>query len=235
MGHGTISRRAQRAGVVAAALAVSAALVLAAAPTPAWAAGRGRDAAARARRDLLGRSSFPAGWTSSPNPVTGDSQLLAPHRLARCAGVPPRQVPAHPPAATGPELALASGGLSAGEQVQVYPTTADATAAVDVVAARRAPSCAEAALNRPGAGSRHGARGRYSVAPLAVPRAGAQAAALAVTLALHEGGRTVSTSVDDVVVRSGRTVATLTLTTLGQPFPTALARHLEAEAARRIA
>lgn len=252
MRQGAITRRLLRAAAAGAAL--TAGVALATLPGTAWATGGGRaggDAGAghggdrgtapatagRLRDDLLGRASFPAGWTSSPNPVAGDSQLLDPHRLAGCAGVAARRVPARPPATTGPEFDLASSGLSVGEQVQAYPTTADATAAVDVIGAPRAPTCATAALDRSGSGTAAGgaSEGRYSVTRLAVPGEDAQTAALAVTLALEEHGRAASTTVDDVVVRSGRTVATVTLTALGRPFPVPLARHLVAEAAARIA
>lgn len=194
-----------------------------------------------AKKALIVVSDFPAGWTTSPSGNTSSSHLGV-VQVAACLGVSAKEVTYNPPQANSPNFNQNSAGLSAGDDVEIFPNATVVNQQFDLYSAIRAPTCFAQAFNTPSVKAAFAKQlgtgvtiGKVTSARLARPRVHDRATALSVTIPIKHGGTTITISLVGVIIVSGLKGAELIFTSAkGTAFPASLAAHLESVTAQRL-
>jgi hypothetical protein len=198
-------------------------------------------AIAEAKQVLIVQSDFPQGWTASPSDNSNNTPLgLA--QLAACLGVPKSVVNYNPPQAYSPDFNQNKTGLSASDDVEVFPNTKILNQQFGLYTGAKSPACIAAAFNTPSVKAQlaksFGAGvtvGTITASREARPDVKDQAAAEGIFVPIVYNGSKESISVDMVFIVSKLRGAELTFTSAsGLPFPAALATHLELVTDQRL-
>jgi hypothetical protein len=197
-------------------------------------------AIAQARKVLIVKADFPAGWTTTPydnsNSNLGDAQVAA------CLGVPVAVVSYNPPSAYSPNFNYNSTGASASDDVSVFPNEKTVSEQYSVFTSARTPSCFAKVLNTPsikksfeneiGSGA---IIGTASAKWLAKPSVRDRATALQLGFPFTTKGESFYLSITIVTMISKLVGAQLTFSSVGgQSFPAPLETHLETVTAQRL-
>ncbi len=168
----------------------------------------GADSAA-AQAAVLTLADFPEGWTEAPADGAAKSEIDG--RLAECVGVDSSGAVA----ATG-DFSSPDGSLVISESVGVQATESDARLVVARLTNPEVPECVAAAYAElgaaalsPGAIAEGAEIGEVTATRLAVGSAGDATQAIRVIIPVTSDGVAGQLTVDQVVVRSGRSLATI--------------------------
>jgi hypothetical protein len=196
---------------------------------------------AQARKVLIVRSDFPAGWTTSAsdnsNDTTGNAQVAA------CLGVPVSVVNYNPPSAYSPDFNYASTDASVSDDVSVYPNETTLKEQYSLYSSARTPACFAHAFNTPsvkrtlekqiGTGA---VFGTATAKWLSKPDIGDQVTVLQLQVPFTAHAKSYVISVTLVTMVSKLVSAQLTFTTLDDlAVPASLVSHLESVTAERLA
>jgi hypothetical protein len=172
---------------------------------------------AAAEAAVLTLANFPEGWTETP---AGDVAEID-GRVAECVGGDGAEAVA----STG-KFASPDGNLVVGETVDVRASERDARLVIAQITNPEVPDCIAAAYAELGAAALsagvlpEGAEiGEVTAARLPVGAAGDATQAIRVTIAAASGDPAGQVTVDQVFVRSGRSLATISFESTVEPTP----------------
>ena len=224
-----------RAAVLFPSLLVASGLVIGLAAGPASANGS-HEALAQAKRDLLVRSDFPSGWSGQGSVSTsgggGGSSFPGENQLASCLGVSAAVVNLNAPNATSPNFQNKAGTDYAQDNVSIFSSTRVATQQYATMAEPKVPSCLTTVLQGPARQElanevgKNMTLGTITVAPATFSWLVAHSTGFTISFPVTTQGITVNSAITVVSMVRGTTGSQLTLTSVGLPFPSALARHL---------
>ena len=188
---------------------------------------------AAAEAALLTLADFPDGWTEAPSDSTADIE----DRLADCLGVD--SLTSADATAASAEFSSPDGTLVVSELVGVNATERDARFVLAGITNPDVPDCLAAAYNELGATALGTGAvaddtplGEASASRLAVGAAGDATQAIRVEIPLADGTSTIT--VDHVVVRSGRSIASLTFEGRVEATPVETIDSITTPAASRL-
>lgn len=198
-----------------------------------------------ARKALIVLSDFPKGWTTSPSgngSGSGGNNNLGVAQVAACLGVSQKVVNYNPPSAYSPDFNQNASGLSAADNVEIFPNAEITTQQFELYSAVRTPACFAQTFNTPsvkvefarqfGAGA---TVGEVTSAALPRPRVKERATAISLTFPISQGGAKFMLSLVIVIIVSRLEGAELDFSSiLGQSFPSSLEAHLETVTANRL-
>jgi hypothetical protein len=182
---------------------------------------------------------MPKGWKSSKS-SNDNSSFPGAAQLASCLGVPTSVITDNPPSANSPEFDSKNQLQSVDDSVSVYPSAKAARADFASLANSNTPSCLTKVLNGTAKSALVAQFGpNASVGNITVSRFPATA------LALHNANfvafmpvttQGVTLNVELIVVDFVRATVeqTVTMTSVQNPFPTSLAKHLSTVASGRL-
>jgi hypothetical protein len=197
-------------------------------------------AVAQARKALIVKSDFPAGWTTTPSDNSNSS--LGDARVAACLRVPVSVVKYNPPSAYSPDFNYSSTGASVSDDVSVFPDEKIVTKQFSIFSSARTPSCFARVMNAPsiktafekeiGSGA---VIGTVTAKWLAKPDVGDKGTALLLSFPFTTQGDSFYFSLTFVTMVSKLVTAQLTFTTIGsQPFSSSLEARLERITVQRL-
>jgi len=226
---------------VTGAVALSIALTIGLSPLARSAGASSRSAAvAEARKILIVKSDFPAGWSESPS--DNSSSNLGNAQVAACLGVPVSVVNYNPPSAYSPDFNDGHTGAEVSDDTSVFPNEKTVREQYTVFSSARTPVCFAAVMNTPplkrafekeiGSGA---IVGTVSAKWLAKPSVGDGATALQLGFPFTVSGQSYFASLTYVTMVSKLKTAQLTFTTVGStPISSSLETHLESVTAQRL-
>ncbi len=193
---------------------------------------------AQAKHELLVKSDFPSGWSLQGSVTTDDKNGGAPsfpggQQLVSCIGIPKSLLDLSTPEAVSPTFQTKGGEVSAQDTVDIAPSTKVAAEANTLLAGPKVPGCLTTAFQGPARQSILGSAGNgVTIGTIAVVAASPEllirhASGFTVSFPATSQGVTLSVQIDLISVPHGKTDSQLTLTAVGNPFSTSLARHLE--------
>lgn len=193
------------------------------------------DDEALARRIPLTVADLPPGYEQAPQPKRGAAAAEDPFEGCERSGVgvlrEERARWQSPVFSKAEDAAL----LSVGSAVAVYPSVEAAGRAFEAIGPGGAGSClAEFVKRQAGADPEAPKVGEPSVVTLAFSNLGHASAALRVTLELAAEGGAVPLVTDFVFIRSGRAMATVAFSGVGEPFPLDQAEAIVARVVERM-
>jgi hypothetical protein len=197
-------------------------------------------AIAQARRILIVKADFPAGWTTTPS--DNSSSNLGNAQVAKCLRVPVSVVNYNPPSAYSPDFNHNSTGASVSDEVSVFPNEKTVTEQFSVYSSARTPRCYAKVMNTQsikaafekeiGSGAVIGTVTAKWLAKLGV---GDRATGLLLSFPFTTQGESFYFSLTFVTMVSKLVTAQLTFTSIGsEPFSPSLAAHLERVTAQRL-
>jgi hypothetical protein len=235
-------RLVARASVLFPALILASGLLIGLAAGPASATG-GQGALAQAKKDLLVRTDFPAGWRGqgsvSTSSGSGGSSFPGENQLAACLGVRAAVINLNTPNATSPNFQNKAGTDYAQDNVSVFPSTKVAARQYTTIADPKVPGCLTTVFQGPAKqevadeAGKNVTLGTITVAPANPASLVPHATGFTISFPVTTQGITVKSAVTIVSMVRGNTGSQLTLTSVGLPFPSALARHLASVAYTR--
>jgi hypothetical protein len=196
-------------------------------------------ALSQAKKELLVLSDMPKGWKSTKS-SNDNSSFPGAAQLASCLGVPTSVITDNPPSANSPEFDSKNQLQSVDDSVSVYPSAKAARADFASLANSNTPSCLTTVLNGTAKSALVAQFGpKASVGNITVSRFPATA------LAPHNANfvafmpvttQGVTLNVELIVVDFVRATVeqTVTMTSVQNPFPTSLAKHLSTVASGRL-
>lgn len=184
------------------------------------AAGGGQDA----RRIVLQQSDFPAGWTSTPAEPENEEDTDSRAAFEGCLDA---DLSEDQGSVESPDFAQGA-ALQASSTAEVVASDEIIEADWAVLQSDKLPACVqehlEAELRRE---AEEGVRfSDLEAERVDYPAVGDGALAVRVTMTLTTEGQTVPLSTDLVFIRKGRAEILLSLTAVGEPFPSTLAANL---------
>ncbi len=180
---------------------------------------------------------LPEGWTETPD--DGASAPLE-ARLAECVGVDADSISASDAAARTGRFVSPDGNLTLRQHIGVQATERDAQLVGAYITEPAVPGCfeiayGELAADALGASLAEGAQvGTPTVTRLQVGSAGDATQALRVTVPVTGDPSVTAVTVDHVIVRSGRTLTTLTFENRTEPTPVETIDGVTALVAERL-
>ena len=235
-------RPVSRAAVRFPALLLASGLLIGLAEGPASANG-GQGALAHAKKDLLVRSDFPTGWSGQGSVSTssgnGGSSFPGENQLASCLGVSAAVINLNAPNATSPNFQNKAGTDYAQDNVSVFPSPKVAARQYTTIAGPKVPSCLTTVFQGPARQELANEVGKnVTLGTITVASANPSwlvphSTGFTLSFPLTTQGITVKSAVTIVSMVRGSTASQLTLTSVGLPFPSALARHLASVAYTR--
>jgi hypothetical protein len=197
-------------------------------------------AIARARKVLIVKSDFPAGWTTSASDNSNDTPGNA--QVAACLGVPVSVVNYDPPSAYSPNFNYASTDASVNDDVSVFPNEKTLTEQYSLFSSARTPACFAYAFNTPsvktalekqiGSGA---VFGTATAKWLPKPNIGDQVSVLQLRVPFTTHAKSFVITLTMVTMVSKLVTAQLTFTTLDDlAVPATLVSHLESVTAQRL-
>ena len=203
----------------------------------------GHGVLAQAKKDLLVRSDFPTGWSGQGSVSTssggGGSSFPGENQLASCLGVSAAVINLDAPNATSPNFQNKAGTDFAQDNVSVFPSTRVAAQQYTTIADPKVPSCLTTVFQGPAKQElandvgKNTTLGTISVAPASPSWLVPHSTGFTLSFPVTTQGITVQSAVTIVSMVRGTTASQLTLTSVGLPFPSALARHLASVAYAR--
>jgi len=197
---------------------------------------------AKSKKALLVLSDLPKGWTSSKSSNNNNSPFPGAAQLASCIGVPTSVIAYNAPSVSSPEFNSKNQLLTAGDSVQVYPSSKAALADFSSLANAKTPSCMTSDLNGSGRSefdTQIGAGTGTSIGTVTVTRTPESDYAPHTTnftmyVPVTTKGVTVNLELVFVDFVRGKEEQSVTLIAAESTFPTSLARHLTTVADGRI-
>jgi hypothetical protein len=191
-----------------------------------------------AKHELLVKSDFPSGWNGQGSVKTVDKNGDAPDfpggtQLVGCLGISQSLLNLNTPQATSPNFQSKSGMTSAQDVVDIFPSTNVAHKANAVITNPKVPSCLTAALQGSARQSITSAIGNgVTVGTIAVVATSpgmltSRASGFTVSFPATSQGVTLSVQISLISIIHDKSDTNLTLTSVGSPFLTSLAKHLE--------
>lgn len=192
------------------------------------------DDQALARRIPLTAEDLPPGYEQAPEP-SGDAEAEDP--FAGCEQSEVGALLGERARSQSPVFSKAGGDalLSVGSAAAVYASVEAADRALETVVPEGAGRClGEFVKRQAGADPEAPKVGEPSVVALTFSGLGQDSAALRVTVELATDGGAVPLVTDFIFVRSGRAIATLAFSGVGEPFPLDQAEAIAARVAERM-
>ncbi len=192
---------------------------------------------AAAEAALLTLADLPAGWTEAPAAGDADAALTA---LAACVGVDGDVISAADATAATDDFVAPDGTASIRQHVGVLAAESDARTVVAFTAEPGVPACFEAAYAELAGEAlsgivAEGAQVGAAVASrLAVGSAGDATQAIRVTVPVTGDPTTSEVTIDHVVVRNGRSLATVTFSSSAAATPVETIDEVTALIAERL-
>ena len=192
---------------------------------------------AAAAAALLTVADLPEGWTEA---ATDDATAPLNARLAECVGVDGDEISAAAATAAAGPFASPAADASIRQHVGVFATEADARPVVAMTIEPAVPACFEEAYAElagealVGAAAEGSTFGAPSVTRLQISPAGDSTQALRVTVPVTGDPAVTQVTVDHVIVRSGRSVATITFANSTEPTPAESIDAITAVVAERL-
>ena len=213
----------------------------------AGAAGGGATAAqtAQAKKALLVLSDLPAGWISSASTtISGDAGFTGAPQLARCIGVPAREIKVAAPQVNSLQFSDMGGSEQVQNTISVFPSATYASEEFAAVASHKTPHCLSSLFNTApvsGAGIQ-GARvgGSATVTRVSSPKG---TTAFAIEIAGSSGAgaggsaqaSSPATRTETVFFVHGQYGDSISIVTFGsQGVPASLVDHLTSKAQGRL-
>jgi hypothetical protein len=223
---------------------VLAALVTATTATIAGTAGASESAStkaavANAKTKLIVLKDLPKSWTSNKS-SSGNSTIPGAGQLAACLGVPTSVINDNPPSANSPEFDSANQLMSVTDSIAVSPSKQSAQADYNSLANAKTPGCLTTVLNgvtKASLASEFGSGA--SIGTIDVTRSprtefAGHSANFTAFLPVTVQEQTLNVQLTIVDYLKGAANETVTLTSIGSPFPTTLAKHLTTLAVNRF-
>lgn len=192
---------------------------------------------AAAEAALLTVADLPAGWTESP---ADDAAVALTGRLAECVGVDGDEISAADATAATDRFVDPAGTASINQHVGVLAGEGDARTVVAFTAEPGVPACFEAAYAElagealSGIVAEGAQVGAAIASRLAVGSAGDATQAIRVTVPVTGDPATTEVTIDHVVVRSGRSLATITFSSSAAATPVESIDEVTALVAERL-
>jgi hypothetical protein len=195
---------------------------------------------AQARKDLLVRSDFPAGWTTTKNTDTGNS-TVGDAQLARCIGVPTALVSENPPSVNSPEFDADHGTMVVDDNVTVFPSAKNAATEYALLGQNpKTAGCLTQLASGPlktklfGKTPKGTTYGTPLVSAVAAGAFGTGVAGYALSVPITSHGVVVNVTITQLVTVKGRLGHQVTFTAIGSPFSIPLQQQIMSVAARRL-
>jgi len=194
---------------------------------------------AKAKKALLVLSDFPKGWTSAKSD-NNNSSFPGAAQLASCIGIPASTVNDNPPTVYSPTFSSKNSVESVQDNVSVYASAKAARADYESIANSKTPACLTTVLNgaakkalQSGFGS-GGTIGNVLVSRTPAGDYAPHTANFTAFIPFTSKGETLNLELTVVDYVKGTYEQTVTLTSIEDPFPTSLARHVTGVADGRI-
>jgi hypothetical protein len=199
---------------------------------------------AQAKRQLIVHSDFPAGWSTQGSVTTSDSNgdsanFPGGNQLIGCLGLSHYLANLATPTANSPTFSTKQGLDTVQETVNIFPSTKVAGEAKAVISSSKVPGCMTTAFQGPAKQSiaqsaGQGATvGTITVAVASPGHLVPHASGFTISVPITDHGVSLNTQVDIVSLFRGTSDNQFDFTSVGQPFPTSLERHLESVASGR--
>lgn len=231
--------RGRAAGRPLAGLIAAGALGLAVLGSAATPAAASSPSLAQARKDLLVRSDFPAGWTTTKNTDTGNS-TVGDTQLAACIGVPASLVSENPPSVNSPDFQADQGTMLVSDNVTVFPSAKNAATEYALGQNPKTAGCMTQLASGPlktklfGKTPKGMTYGTPLVSAVAAGAFGTGVAGYALSVPITSHGVVVNVTITQLVTVKGRLGHQVTFTAIGSPFSIPLERQIMAVAAGRL-
>ena len=231
--------RGRAAGRPLAGLIAAGALGLAVLGSAATPAAASSPSLAQARKDLLVRSDFPAGWTTTKNTDTGNS-TVGDTQLATCIGVPASLVSENPPSVNSPDFQADQGTMLVSDNVTVFPSAKNAATEYALGQNPKTAGCMTQLASGPlktklfGKTPKGMTYGTPLVSAVAAGAFGTGVAGYALSVPITSHGVVVNVTITQLVTVKGRLGHQVTFTAIGSPFSIPLERQIMAVAAGRL-
>jgi hypothetical protein len=238
-----VLRRWLRGGLVLALFLAATGLALGLAAGPAWASGGGGGGGAggmaQAKKDLLVKSDLPAGWSSQGSVTTSGSGSVPPavfNALVSCLGASPALVRAglNAPSVNSPTFSTQGGVYGVQDSVTPFSSVKMANQQYQLAAEPKVPACMNVVVQQPsvkqlfaGSGGSGAILGTITVSATSGAYLIPHSTGYTMLLPFTVHGIALDGTITIVSLVRGKYGSQLTYTSVGQPFPVALERHLD--------
>jgi hypothetical protein len=190
---------------------------------------------ANAKKALLVKSEFPAGWTSQGSVTTSGSSgnsFPGENQLASCLGVSKAEINVNTPSATSPTFQNPSGTQFVQDNVSVFHSARVGAQQMSAISNPKVPTCLTSVFQGPAKSQLDGAAGKgvtlgkatvTAVSPAALVR---HSSGFTVSFQVTTQGVTVPSAVTIISMVRGTLGTQLTLTAVGTPMASSLVRQL---------
>ncbi len=196
---------------------------------------------AQAKRALIVHSDFPAGWSVQGSVTTSDSNggtgnFPGGSQLIGCLGLSHYLANLATPTANSPTFSTKQGFDTVQDTVNIFPSTKVAGEAKAVITSSKVPGCMTTAFQGPAKQSIANSAGQgatvgtITVAVAKPAQLIPHASGFTISVPVTDHGVSLNTQVDIVSIFRDSSDNQFVFTSVGQPFPTALERHLESVA-----